>query len=139
MFSYTATQILRSDSGCISFPIYNWEANRRGQLLGYDQGTLFAFDVPSNGSTGTARLIAVSEDGVPLWQNNSIFPLSIAATRQGLIYVVGLDATSDCCSQQKLFVVNENTGNIAASLDLTAICPACLKVAVWRFVINSDL
>jgi pimeloyl-ACP methyl ester carboxylesterase len=130
VFSYTNTGVQRSDSGCIAFPIYSWDTGRRGQLLGYDNGVVFGFDLPLNGTPGTPRFIAISKDGALLWHNDSINPLSIAGTNQGLVYVVGIDVNIQCCSDQKLFVLDETTGNLVSSVDITAICPACVKVAV---------
>jgi len=127
-FSYTNFGVQRSDSGCLAFPIYNWETNRRGQLLDYDQGVVFAFDLPLNNIPGTPRFIAITKDGALLWHNDLINAESIVAIKQGLVYVVGIDTVAG--SDQKLFVVNENDGSIAKSIDLIAICPACVKVAV---------
>lgn len=130
VFSYSATQVLRSDSGCVPFSIYNWDTNRHGFLISYDHGILFAEDLPNNGVPGTPRFIALSKDGVLLWANDLINPLSVAAVSHGLVYVVGIDTNAICCSQQKLFVLDGSNGNILTSLDITAVCPACVKVAV---------
>ena len=122
VFSYTTSQVLRSDGNCIASPIYNWTAGTVGEVIGYDRGIIFALEHPFGVGAGT--LIAVSKDGTPLWRNPNILTGNIAAKNQGVLYIVGLDASGNN-SDPILFAIDESSGTVLNSIDLTSICAGC--------------
>ena len=128
-FSYTTSQILRSDGSCIASPIYNWSAGNVGEVIGYDHGIVFALEHPFGVGAGT--LIAVSKDGISQWRNSSVITGNIVAKNQGVLYVVGL-SDSASTSDPILFAIDESSGAVLNSIDLTSICAGCGagKVAV---------
>ena len=76
-----------------------------------------------------ARLIGVTVDGTASWQNSSIAPNTpggaspIRARHGSIVYVSGFDTLD--ANRLKLFGVDEASGVILSSFDLSSICVSC--------------
>lgn len=114
------------DVSCNTQLIYS--SAREVILQNYDHGIIFALDYPINPfDPSLARLFAVSSIGSFLWRNQDILVSTsgnpIHAIKNGVLYVIGQHVTDG--NKQKLFLVNEFTGQILNAVETTSYCQSC--------------
>jgi pimeloyl-ACP methyl ester carboxylesterase len=113
VFTHLQNSILKLNSDCSITPIFTSTLGRVF-VLDSDNGIVFASEFPNT-------LIGVRPDG-SFWRNSQLLPDHIAVIRNSTLYVIGIDAID---SKLKLFVIDENSGNILNAFDPTGVCGGC--------------
>lgn len=122
--SGSGTQIIRMNADCTTAPIFTTTRTDL-EVQEYDNSIIFAIDRDPLDPTHI-QLLAVRADGTLLWRNSGFLlgggVSAISAIRNGRLYVIGVDIVDQ---KRKLFILDENTGDIVDAFDTTGACGPC--------------